>query len=128
MNGERTVCAIVRYGKGQVMAVSFGNMFNDKNMGNDWWHDPDLAERARYDVLFALLQRLVKDKPIVVPARSMKSTEPKISVPLNRPARRDTGAATAPRGDVRGRACVTRFERVGGRCRCYLTIARISSS
>ena len=90
LNGERTVCAMAPYGKGQVMAASFGNMFNDRNLGNDWAHTPDHAERARYDVLFALLQRLVEDKPIVVPARSMKSTEPKISVPLNRPARRDT--------------------------------------
>ena len=35
LNGERAVCAIVPFGKGQVMVVSFGNMFNDKNLGND---------------------------------------------------------------------------------------------
>ncbi len=45
LNGERAVCAIVPFGKGQVMVVSFGNMFNDKNLGNDWSHNPDPAER-----------------------------------------------------------------------------------
>ena len=90
LNGERAVCAIAPFGKGQVMVASFGNMFNDLNLGNDWWHDPDLAERARYDVLFALLRRLVKDEPIAAPVRSMSTTGPKISIPLNRPVRRDT--------------------------------------
>ncbi len=89
LNGERTVCAVVPCGKGVVMAISFGNMFNDKNLGNDCWHTPGPAERARYDVLFALLRRLVEDKPIVAPAKGMNPAEPKISVPLNNPARRD---------------------------------------
>ena len=38
---DPTICATVQYGKGLVMVASFGNMFNDKNLGNDWWHDPD---------------------------------------------------------------------------------------
>jgi len=90
LNGERTVCAIVPYGKGQVMAASFGNMFDDKHMGSYWSHDPDVTERTRYDVLFALMRRLVKDEPIVVPTRNAGAAEPKIRVPLNRPGRRDT--------------------------------------
>jgi hypothetical protein len=98
LNGERTVCAIAEYGKGQVMVASFGNMFNDMNLGKDSWHDPNPVERVRYDVLFALLRRLVKDEPIVAPARSTKTTGPKISVPLNRPAR----PGTAPQRHSRG--------------------------
>ena len=85
-----TICAAARYGKGLVMVASFGNMFNDKNLGNDWWHNPDPAERARYDLLFALLRRLVKDEPIVVPTRNASLTEPKLKIPLSRPGRRGT--------------------------------------
>ena len=33
---DQTICAIAQYGKGLVMVASFGNMFNDKNLGNDW--------------------------------------------------------------------------------------------
>ena len=76
------------------MVASFGNMFNDKSLGNDSWHDPTAAERARYDLFFALMRRLVQDEPIVVPARNAGSAEPKINVPLNRPGRR---GATPPR-------------------------------
>jgi hypothetical protein len=72
------------------MVASFGNMFDDRNLGNDWGHNPDPAERARYDVLFALLRRLVKDEPVVVPTRNAGSAEPKIKIPLNRPGRRGT--------------------------------------
>ena len=84
---DQPIWAAARYGKGLVMVASFGNMFNDKNLGNDAWHNPDPAERARYDVLFALLRRLVKDEPIAVPMRNAPSAEPKITVPLNRPGR-----------------------------------------
>ncbi len=87
---DATTCAAARYGGGLVMVCSFGNMFNDKGLGNDAWHDPDRAERARYDVLFALLRRLVQDEAMVLPARGAKAAEPKITVPLNRPPRRDT--------------------------------------
>ena len=82
------ICATALYGKGLVMIASFGSMFNDKNLGNDWSQNPGPAERAHYDVLFALLRRLVKDEPIVVPTRSAGPAEPKIKVPLNRPRRR----------------------------------------
>jgi hypothetical protein len=87
---EQTICAAARYGQGLVIVASFGNMFNDKNLGNDWSHDPDTVERARYDLLFALMRRLVKDEPIVVPARNAGGAEPKIKVPLNRASRRGT--------------------------------------
>jgi len=87
-HADQPICATAQYGKGLVMVASFGNMFNDKNLGNDQWHDPTPAERARYDVLFALMRRLVQDQPVVVPTRSDRSAEPKINIPLNRPGRR----------------------------------------
>ncbi|MGO9115182.1 MAG: DUF4350 domain-containing protein [Thermoguttaceae bacterium] len=85
---DRTICAIAQYGKGLVMVASFGNMFNDNHLGSTWWHDPDAVERPRYDLFFALMRRLVKDEPIVVPTRNVGPVEPKINIPLNRPARR----------------------------------------
>ncbi len=85
---DQTICAVASYGKGLVMIVSFGNMFNDGNLGTDTWHDPTPAERARYDLLFALLQRLVEDKqPVAVPTRGAILPEPKLQVPLYRPGR-----------------------------------------
>jgi hypothetical protein len=95
---DRTICALVRYGKGLVMVASFGNMFNDNHLGSTWSHDPDAAERAHYDVLFALLRRLVQDEPIVVPTRNTGPVEPKINVPLNRPVRRGAPARQGVRG------------------------------
>ena len=92
------VCAAVRYGKGLVIVASFGNMFNDRNLGNNWARDPDPAERARYDVLFALLQRLLKDEPVVVPARLAGAPEPTIKPRLNRPGRRTK--AQRPSGGI----------------------------
>ena len=86
---DQTICATAQYGKGMVMVASFGNMFNDKNLGNDWSHNPDPAERVRYDLFFAIMRRLVKDEPIIVPTRNAGAAEPKIKVPLNRPGRRD---------------------------------------
>ena len=50
---DRTICAVARYGTGLVLVASFGNMFNDGNLGKDPWHDPTPAQRAHYDVLFA---------------------------------------------------------------------------
>jgi hypothetical protein len=101
LNGERAVCATSEYGKGLVMVVSFGTMFNDRNMGGKWSKDPSPEERTRYDVLFALLRRLVKDEPLVVPAgRSAPSpskprgpalVRPKPTLPLKLPEPSDTG-------------------------------------
>jgi len=101
LNGERTVCATVEYGQGLVMVVSFGNMFTDRNMGMLWSHDPTAAERTRYDVLFAILRRLVKDEPLVVPpirtdspgakpAKTAPAIE-KATVPLKLPPPKNTG-------------------------------------
>jgi hypothetical protein len=85
---DRTICAVARYGEGQVMVASFGNMFAGKNMGSFWALNPNPTERARYDLYFALMQRLVKDKPIVVPTRAADLTPPTIKSPLYRPGRK----------------------------------------
>ena len=77
-----------------MIVASFGNMFNDASLGNDPWHDPTPAERARYDVLFALLQHLVWGDQIVIPTRNAAPLEPKINVPLVRPLR---GGTAPPR-------------------------------
>ena len=74
---DRTICAVARYGKGLVMVASFGNMFNDKNLGNDWAHNPDPAQRARYDLLFALLRRLVQDEPWSCPREAWERPSPR---------------------------------------------------
>ena len=64
---ERTVCAVARYGKGRVMALGFGGLFNDASMGGTWQHSPDEKELIRYQVLFALLRSLVEDRPVAAP-------------------------------------------------------------
>jgi hypothetical protein len=99
LNGERTVCAVKEFGKGLVMVVSFGTMFNDRNMAGprpeakvqleDWAKDPTPEERTRFDVLFAILKRLVKDEPLVVPPARMPPAQPGTKSPsLVRPARK----------------------------------------
>ena len=104
LNDQRTVCATVEYGKGLVTVVSFGTLFNDKNFGGDWAKDPTPEERTRYDVLFAILQRLVKDEPLVVPpARMAPSQSGAKPPPLVRPARkspslRKSDSTAAPKG------------------------------
>jgi hypothetical protein len=101
LNGERTVCATAEFGKGLVMVVSFGSMFNDRNMSGpqtearnkveDWAKDPTPEERTRYDVLFAILQRLAEDKPLVVPpARMAPSQSGEKPLSLVRPARKSS--------------------------------------
>jgi len=61
---QRTIAAQARYGKGLVLAVGFGNLFNDAHLGMDWSHDPDEKELLRYQALFALLRLLVEDRPL----------------------------------------------------------------
>jgi hypothetical protein len=54
------VAAVAVHGKGRVMAVGLGNLFNDAHMGMQWWHYPSVTEKARYQVLFALLRDVVE--------------------------------------------------------------------
>jgi hypothetical protein len=83
---DRSICAVARHGQGQVMVVSFGNMFTDRNLANYWSVTPNPTERARYDLFFSLMQRLVEDKPIVVPNRTTTAPGPSIKPPPTKPA------------------------------------------
>ena len=101
LNGERPVCSTVNYGKGLVMVVSCGMLFNDFSMGNLWSKDPTPAERTRYDVLFAILRRLVQDE---MPVRACSETYRLAATlardlcrPDARPRRRHTFPFPSPR-------------------------------
>jgi len=77
---DMPVAARARYQQGSVMAVGFGHVLNDTAMGGHWMLtpdenlslilrqdlDPDL--RTRYDLLFALLEGLLEQRPVVAPA------------------------------------------------------------
>jgi hypothetical protein len=65
LDNQRTVAAEARYGKGVVLAVGFGSLFNDAPMGIDWAKYPGEEEMARYPAFFALMQLLVEDRPVV---------------------------------------------------------------
>ena len=58
------VAAVAKYGKGSVMAVGFGSLWNDKRMGENWMLEPNATVKARYDLLFALLRSLLEDRPL----------------------------------------------------------------
>ena len=69
--GQLPVVATAKYGKGSVMVVGCGSLWNDKQMGelasepgSGWMLDPDATVKARYQVLFALLRSFLDDKPM----------------------------------------------------------------
>jgi hypothetical protein len=60
---QRCVAAVASYGKGKVMAVGCGSLWNDLNMGETWMTEPSDEVRTRYEALYRLLRLLVEDKP-----------------------------------------------------------------
>jgi len=62
--GEYPVAAATRHGKGLVVAVGFGSLWNDAGMGETWMLEPEAAVKDRFDVLFALLRYFLEDKPL----------------------------------------------------------------
>ncbi len=56
------VAAAAKFGKGSVLAVGFGSLWNDRGMGENWMTEPNDVERARYDLLFGLVRSLLEDK------------------------------------------------------------------
>jgi hypothetical protein len=71
--GGRPVAAAVKFGKGSVMAVGFGSLWNDRSMGEHapkesldtaWGLEPNATVRARYDLLFGFLRSLLEGKPL----------------------------------------------------------------
>ena len=67
--GTRPIAAVAPKGKGLVMAVGFGALWNDAGMGFEWTEKPDAEMLSRYQALFAVMQLLVEGKPVVAPAK-----------------------------------------------------------
>jgi len=65
--GETPVAARTNFGNGSVMAIGFGGLFNDENMGSHWMLEPDTEMLTQYDVLFALLRAAVTGQALVIP-------------------------------------------------------------
>ncbi len=61
---QLSVAAAAKYGKGSVMVVGCGSLWNDKQMGEHWMLEPDPTVKARYDVLFGLLRSFLDNKPL----------------------------------------------------------------
>jgi len=66
--GDTPVAARTTHGKGSVMAVGFGSLWNDESMGNHWMQEPDPAMALRFDVLFAVVGGFLDDRPVTPPA------------------------------------------------------------
>ena len=73
------VAALVRHGKGSVMAVGFGSLWNDTRMGETWMAEPDATVKARYDVLFGLLRPFFHGREFP-PPKAEKNDDEKSSI------------------------------------------------
>jgi hypothetical protein len=65
---QRPVAAFVRHGKGSVMAIGFGSVWNDIRMGTTnspsaWMFEPDATVKGRFDLLFGLAGPFFDGKP-----------------------------------------------------------------
>jgi len=65
--GDTPVAARATHGKGSVMAVGFGSLWNDGNMGEHWMLEPDPETALRFDVLFSVVRALLADQPVTPP-------------------------------------------------------------
>jgi hypothetical protein len=63
--GDHPVATLARHGQGRVMLVGFGSLLNDQHMGSFWNVEPDAPTRARYDLFFGLMRKLIEDRPLV---------------------------------------------------------------
>ena len=61
--GTMPVAATTRHGKGMAMAVGFGSLLNDTQMGESWMEEPTPDILARYNLLYAILRTLLADGP-----------------------------------------------------------------
>ena len=57
---NRPVAAMVSYGKGRVLVIGFGSLFNDKNMDKTWLAEPDSIVMKRYNAFYALIRLAVE--------------------------------------------------------------------
>lgn len=61
------IVAVTKYGDGSVMAIGCGSLWNDKRMGEHWMLEPDAKVKARYEVLFPLLELFLHGKSLPAP-------------------------------------------------------------
>lgn len=54
--GGQPVAALARHGRGTVLAIGCGELFQDSMMGETWMEEPSREVRARFDAYFALLR------------------------------------------------------------------------
>jgi len=74
------VVATAKYGKGSVLVMGCGSLWNDKQMGelesepgSGWMLDPDATVKARYEVLFALLRSFLDNQPLPTSPPTVKT-------------------------------------------------------
>lgn len=56
--GETAVAARAEYGRGTVIAVGFGSVFNDTGMGFNWMTEPDEPLRKRFELWYRMMRAL----------------------------------------------------------------------
>lgn len=61
------VAAVASHGKGTVVVIGFGSLWNDTRMGDHWMNEPDATIKARFDTLFGLVRPLLDGKPWPAP-------------------------------------------------------------
>jgi hypothetical protein len=69
------IAAATKFKKGSVIAIGFGSLWNDTQMGGHWMLEPDATVKGRYDLLFALLRSWLEDKPLPPPAEKKPAPE-----------------------------------------------------
>ncbi len=82
------VAARTKHGNGHVIAVGFGSALNDTAMGGHWMLTPDEDQsmilrselepdlRVRYDLLFAILEALLENRPVMGPPEGADARRP----------------------------------------------------
>jgi hypothetical protein len=75
--GDTPIGAMATFQKGTVIAIGFGSLWSDTQMGGHWMLEPDAATKGRYDFLFSLLRSWLEGKPL--PASPKK---PAIELPM----------------------------------------------
>ncbi|MCC6126230.1 MAG: hypothetical protein IT426_14825 [Pirellulales bacterium] len=89
------VAAVTHRGKGAVMAVGFGSLFNDRNLGGTWSADPNDDAKRRYNVLYALVRSLLSDKPVEATTEAFGDA-PGTEIPRELPKNETGGRKTSP--------------------------------
>jgi hypothetical protein len=81
------VAAMTQRGKGAVLAIGFGSVWNDRNMGENWMTEPGPALKTRFELLYTIMRQFMEQK---TPAAGQKTspipTTPDIPSPSDNPA------------------------------------------